>query len=94
MEPIRILDNLLYDAKIKNQELWMLFLDMSKAYDRVNIDMLKKAMYRLKLPPAFVEFTSNIFTNRHNKVFTAHGLTPSFLSLTGIDQGEVISPLL
>ncbi|EXX68806.1 hypothetical protein RirG_101780 [Rhizophagus irregularis DAOM 197198w] len=31
---------------------------------------------------------------RSNRVFTAHGTTPSYRVRIGIDQGEVISPLL
>ncbi|PKB95302.1 hypothetical protein RhiirA5_436969, partial [Rhizophagus irregularis] len=31
---------------------------------------------------------------RSNRVFTAHGITPSYCVRIGIDQGEVISPLL
>ena len=94
MELIRIIDNILHDAKTNRKELWLLLLDMSKAFDRVNIEMLKQAMFRLKLPATFVNFVTNIFSHRYNKVFTAHGLTHSFLSLTSIDQGEVVSPLL
>jgi Reverse transcriptase (RNA-dependent DNA polymerase) len=90
MEPIRILNELIEDAKEKRSELWIVFQDMSKCYDRVNIYMLEKAMLRLKLPLNFIEIIKNLFSNRKNRVFTAHGLTDPY----DIDQGEVISPLL
>jgi ribonuclease HI len=67
---------------------------MSKAYDRVNIYMLQKAMERIGLPISFITFITNLFTNRQNRIFTAHGTTNSYNVLVGIDQGEVISPLL
>src|SRR2546423_13188118 len=94
MEPIRILNELIEDAKEKKSELWIVFQDMSKCYDRINIYMLEKAMLRLKLPQNFIEIIKNLFTNRKNRIFTAHGLTDSYDVLIGIDQGEVISPLL
>src|SRR5436853_7813892 len=94
MEPIRILNELIEDAKEKKSELWIVFQDMSKCYDRVNIYMLEKAMLRLKLPQNFIEIIKNLFTNRKNRIFTAHGLTDPYDVLIGIDQGEVISPLL
>src|SRR5436190_17588779 len=67
---------------------------MSKCYDRVNIYMLEKAMLRLKLPQNFIEIIKNLFTNRKNRIFTAVGMTDPYDVLIGIDQGEIISPLL
>jgi len=56
--------------------------------------MLKKAIERLKLPESFNNLTCNLFTNQKNKVFTAVGTTEPYNVLVGIDQGEIISPLL
>ena len=67
---------------------------MSKAYDRVNIFMLQKAMARLKIPSPFITFITNLFTNCTNQIFTYHGTTNPYNVLVGIDQGEVICPLL
>src|ERR1044071_4805340 len=67
---------------------------MSKAYDRVNICMLQHAMNRIKLPPLFIRFITNLFTNRSNRIFTPFSLTDPYDILVGIDQGEVICPLL
>ena len=82
------------DAKEKKNEIWILFQDMSKAYDRVNIFMLQKALQRLKIPDTFNSLITNLFTQRKNRVFTAVGTTSPYDVLIGIDQGEVISPLL
>ncbi|CAB4431757.1 unnamed protein product [Rhizophagus irregularis] len=40
------------------------------------------------------DFLISLFTKRTNRVFTAHGVTPAYKVRIGIDQGEVISPLL
>ena len=93
-EPLRLLDNILQDAKDSKKDLYIYSQDMSKAYDRVNIFMLEKAMIRLKLPIQFIQMMKNLFTNRYNRIFTAHGTTDRYKVLVGIDQGEVISPLL
>ena len=42
----------------------------------------------------FNRFITNLFTNRSNQVFTLYGLTESYKLKVGIDQGEVICPLL
>src|SRR5581483_4072863 len=93
-EPLRILNEILDDAKEHNKSIFVLFQDLSKAYDRVNIFMLKHAMTRLKIPIGFINIITNLFTNRRNNIFTAVGTTDTYDVLTGIDQGEVISPLL
>ena len=68
--------------------------DLSKAYDRVNIHVLRKAFDRLKIPCDFTDLILSLFTKRRNRVFTAVGITDPYDVLIGIDQGEVISPLL
>ncbi|CAB4384210.1 unnamed protein product [Rhizophagus irregularis] len=93
-EPIRIIKEIIQDAIEDKKELWILALDMAKAYDRVNIYMLKKATERLKLPPEFIILITELFLERKNQVFTAVGKTNPYEILTGINQGEIISPLL
>ena len=56
--------------------------------------MLSHAIARLKLPSTFISLITNIFTERKNRVFTAVGTTDPYEVLVGIDQGEVMSPLI
>jgi len=93
-ELLCIIDNILYDVKQHDHKVWLLFQDMSKVYDRVNIFMLQKAMFRLKIPSYFITFITNLFTNRTNQIFTYHGITDPYNVLVRIDQSEVICPLL
>src|SRR5213082_4317289 len=51
-------------------------------------------MTRLKIPLNFIDLVIDLFTNRRNDVLTDVGKTPDYPVLVGIDQGEVISPLL
>jgi hypothetical protein len=48
----------------------------------------------LKIPIPFINVITNLFLNRKNSVFTAYGNTDPYDVIVGIDQGEVISPLL
>ncbi|CAB5382454.1 unnamed protein product [Rhizophagus irregularis] len=93
-EPLRIVNEIINYAEQNKKEMWFLMLDMSKAYNRINIPMLENAMRRIKLPEIIIKILTGLFTNRTNQVFTPFGLTDSFDMLTGIDQGEIISPLL
>ncbi|EXX57697.1 hypothetical protein RirG_204730 [Rhizophagus irregularis DAOM 197198w] len=93
-EPLRIIKELIDYANEENKELWFFLVDMSKAYDRVNIFMLRKAMKRIKIPEKLCNIIIGMFQGRTNQVFTPAGLTKPFEMKTGIDQGEIISPLL
>ena len=93
-EALRVIDNVLQDAKDLDKEIWFYLQDMSKAYDRVNICMLQHTMNRIKLPHLFIRFITNLFTNRTNQIFTPFDLTDPYNLLVGIDQEEVICPLL
>src|SRR5579863_495772 len=50
-EPIQLLNNLCEDARENKKQLWILFQDTAKAYDTVSLEMLEKALKRIKLPP-------------------------------------------
>ena len=64
--PIHILNNFIEDANCSNKPLWLLSQDMSKAYDSVNIDLLEKALIRIKLPPSITLTIHNLLTSRTN----------------------------
>ena len=90
---VHIMNNILEDARQKNNELWILFQDMRKAFDSVGLEMLKKSLERIKLPKNAVSFILSLYEKRKIKVITNFGLTKEFEAKDGLDQGEVISPL-
>src|SRR6266498_4380188 len=51
-------------------------------------------MLQLKIPSHFINFITNLFTNHTNQIFTYYGTTDPYNVLVGIDQDEVICPLL
>jgi len=94
MSPINVAKQLIDDARTNNKEIWLYLQDLSKCYDRVDTRILRHAMTRLKIPLNFIDLVIDLFTNRRNYVLTDVGKTPDYDVLVGIDQGEVISPLL
>src|SRR6266498_5172064 len=91
---IKLMQMILEDAKENNKPVWILLQDLSKAYDRVDITILRKAMERVKIPPACIDFILDFFTYRKNTILTKGGISEFYDVKIGIDQGEVISPLL
>ncbi|GET57893.1 reverse transcriptase family protein [Rhizophagus irregularis DAOM 181602=DAOM 197198] len=67
---------------------------ISKAFDSIDLNMLRLALIRLHIPSLLIKFIINLFTRRNNKIITHHGDTSGYRVRIGIDQGEIISPLL
>ena len=82
------------DAKDNNKELWLVLQDMKKAFDSVLLEALELAMKRIKMPEITIAFILDLFYNRQTKVITHWGTTEAFEVNDGIEQGEVLSPLV
>ena len=67
---------------------------MKKAFNSVSLVMMKKALKRIKLPEIAISFLLNLYNERKIKVITEYGLTEEFVARDGLDQGEVVSPLM
>src|SRR5205085_10442695 len=92
--PIHVLNNIIEDAIQKEKDLWIAFQDMCKAFDSVSIHALELAMRRIKLLKNLITFIKQLFQDREIRVITDEGPTDFFVAGDGIDQGEVISPLM
>src|SRR3954454_1079399 len=92
--PIHVLESIIHDSNTHDKPLFIFLQDISKAFNSIDINMLELAMRRLRIPQGFIKLTLNLFTNRSNRVITANGLLDLYKVKIGIDQGEVISPLL
>ncbi|GET59532.1 hypothetical protein RIR_jg1385.t3 [Rhizophagus irregularis DAOM 181602=DAOM 197198] len=95
--PIKMLDAIIHQRrfdKTDDQDLWIVSQDISKAFDSIDLNMLRLALIRLHIPSLLIKFIINLFTRRNNKIITHYGDTPGYRVRIGIDQGEIISPLL
>src|SRR6266542_2990831 len=91
---IKIINLIIEDAKTHHKPLWILLQDLSKAYDRVDLQILKKAMDHIKIPSRCMTFILDFFTKRQNAIMTTEGISDFYDVKIGIDQDEVISPFL
>src|SRR5437868_820563 len=67
---------------------------MKKAFDSVSLEMIKKALERIKVPDLIIKFLLNLYNKRKIRVITEYGLTREFEAEDELDQGEVVSPLM
>ncbi|EXX54309.1 hypothetical protein RirG_235740 [Rhizophagus irregularis DAOM 197198w] len=93
-EPIHLVNNFIEDARENKKELWILTQDMKKAFDSVELDVLKRALLRIDIPATMAEWIIALFDHRSLRIATAYGLSDRFIGNDGIDQGDTLSPLL
>ncbi|GES87901.1 hypothetical protein RCL_jg11346.t1 [Rhizophagus clarus] len=74
------------DAKVKKKSLWILFQDLPKAYNRVDIEMLELTLNRIKIPKRIVQLLVNLFSNSRKTVIKTTGTTQFYKVLIRIDQ--------
>jgi exonuclease III len=94
MEPLSIITSEINTANNFNKEIWIASFDISKAFDSVNLQSLKLALNRIKIPQQITSLILNLLTNRELKIITHYKLTDPLTINNGIDQGETLAPLL
>jgi hypothetical protein len=92
--PLRIMNDIIKDARENGRELWVVTQDMMKAYDSVSLESLQLALRRLDAPKMFIKWIIDLFKNRQMNVLTAFGPSPTLIGGDGIDQGDAISLIL
>ena len=85
LEPIQLINNICEEAREQNKELWILLQDTAKAFDTVNLEMLERALKRIKIPDKMTKLIIYLFKNREIKIITENGLTNKVKAGDGID---------
>lgn len=78
----------------KNRTLWMAFVDLEKAYDRVPRELVWWALRRKQVPETLIELIKTLYQTPKSIVKTAVGNTETFQVDVGVHQGSALSPLL
>jgi hypothetical protein len=80
-------------SRLKNQNLFVALLDISKAFDTVPLIAQKLSMQRIGLPDHLIEIFLMLQKDRSCSIFTAYGQTESFSPNRGFGQGDINSPI-
>ena len=83
----------LVDAK-RNQALFLLFLDWSKAFDTIKPAALHLALKRLKIPPRMCSAIRDLTASPYFEVVVNGEMSSEKKQASGIRQGCTLSPLL
>ena len=78
----------------KSDGLLFVLLDWAKAFDRVRIDSMMKALARFGLPAGMVEMVQGIYASRRFFIHDHAGASSTYDQSSGIAQGCPLSPFL
>ena len=81
-------------AREHNQEIHMVFIDLTKAFDSVNRDALWLVMEKAGCPPKFLEVVRQLHTGMQGRVSNEGSASDAFPIRTGVKQGCLLAPIL
>lgn len=78
----------------KKKKLFMCFVDLEKAFDRVPRKVIEWALRKRNVPEALVEVVMKLYEDATTRVQVGSGFSEKFNVAVGVHQGSVLSPLL
>jgi hypothetical protein len=77
-----------------DRRLYMAFVDLEKAFDRVPRDVIWWAMRKLRVEEWLIRLVKCMYTNARSRVRVNDTYSDEFSVKVGVHQGSVLSPLL
>ena len=77
-----------------NKRLYMAFVDLEKAFDRVPRKVIWWALRKLGVDEWIVHLVQGMYSNARSRVHVGEGYSKQFEVKVGVHQGSVLSPLL
>ena len=96
MRQLHTLVNVLSDAKLSEQNLFMLYIDFSSACNTIDHDKLLQIMYDIGFPTDAINVIEDMYTNATTQVkpqWAPMGKTDAVHINRGTIQGDSLSPL-
>ena len=85
---------LLEKSREQRRDLYMAFIDLSKAFDSVDRDLLWKVLHKCGCPTRFVELIRCLHDGMSLKIRIGGELSEPFVVSRGVKQGCVLAPVL
>ena len=79
---------------VVNKRLYMAFVDLEKAFDRVPRKVIWWALRKLGVEEWIVRLVQGMYANARSQVRVGEGFSKEFEVKVGVHQGSVLSPLL
>ena len=78
----------------QNQDLYLAFVDLTKAFDTVNRDLHWNILHKFGCPPTFIAILQQFHTGMCAQVVVAGSQSSSFPVEVGVKQGCVPAPII
>ena len=78
----------------RGEEIDILYTDMSKAFDRIDNNLLLAKLKYIGLPPLFLKWMSSYILNRQQQVTVLGATSKPLTVVSGVPQGSILGPVL
>lgn len=95
MDAVLFLTNNIYNGFASNLKTVVVFMDLTAAYDHVNVEILTNILNNLDIPDKLIQLTTQFLRNRRILMRSGYGnmIGPQTAN-NGLPQGSTLSPLL
>ena len=94
IDAVFILRRVQEEFRDKNKKLYMCFVDLEKAFDRVPRKVVEWALREREIPEVIVRAVMSLYEGAKTRVRVGSELSEEFGVNVGVHQGSVLSPLL
>ena len=94
IDAIFILQQLQEKYREVNRDLYLTFVDLEKAYDRIPRELVYWSLRKRRTPERLVRLVETTYKNAMTVVRTPYGKTEEFQIRVGLHQGSGLSPFL
>ena len=94
IDGIFTLRQLMEKTKEQRRNMYIVFVDFTKAFDTVNRDFLFKILAKIGCPPKFIRLIKSLYTQVHARLIVDGNLTEPFEYNSGVKQGCKLAPTL
>jgi hypothetical protein len=94
MDVIFLIRQLMKRCREQKKDLYMVFIDLEKAYDKVSRNVMWWALQKHKVSSKYITLIKDMYDNVVISVWTSDGDTNDFLINIWLHQGSALSPYL
>lgn len=94
IDPMFALNMIAEEYRAKRKPLYVAFLDMEKAFDRVPRNTIVWSLRKKNIPEQYIDIVADMYKGARSTVRTAVGYTKPITVTEGVHQGSVLSPFL